>query len=53
MLEELKGHNFSIGMITNGKGEALGVDRYFDVILVSEWEGIKKPDPQNFKRGLD
>jgi putative hydrolase of the HAD superfamily len=31
----------------------LGIDRYFDAILVSEWEGIKKPDPQIFIRALE
>lgn len=60
MLEELKSNNLMLGMITNGYGqfqmaniEALGINKYFDVILVSEWEGIKKPDPQIFIRALD
>lgn len=26
---------------------------YFNTILVSEWEGIKKPDPQIFIRALE
>lgn len=60
MLEKLKSNNYTLGMITNGKGqfqmdniEALGIKKYFDSILVSEWEGLKKPDPQIFKRALE
>jgi len=57
MLEELKKRNMLIGMITNGYGQfqmdnikALEIDGYFQTILVSEWEGLKKPDPQIFLR---
>ncbi|SDN04742.1 HAD family hydrolase [Bacillus sp. OK048] len=60
MLEELKSRNLLLGMITNGRGQfqmdnikALGIERYFDSILISEWEGIKKPDPEIFKRALE
>lgn len=60
MLEELKRNNLLLGMITNGYGQfqmdnilALDIDKYFDVILVSEWEGIKKPDPRIFNRALE
>lgn len=60
MLEELKRNNLLLGMITNGYGQfqmdnmiALGIDQYFDSILVSEWEGIKKPDPRIFKKALE
>lgn len=60
MLEELKSNNLLLGMITNGYGQfqmdnimALGIDKYFDVILVSEWEGIKKPDPRIFIKALE
>jgi putative hydrolase of the HAD superfamily len=59
MLEELKGNNVSLGMITNGKGkfqmdniDALDIKKYFDIILVSEWEGMKKPNPLLFKKAL-
>ncbi|SHS63981.1 Pyrimidine 5'-nucleotidase YjjG [Mycobacteroides abscessus subsp. abscessus] len=59
-LEELKSSDILLGIITNGYGQfqmdnikALGIENYFDVILVSEWEGIKKPDPVIFKRALD
>ena len=47
-------------MITNGKGtfqmnhiKALGIEEYFDVTLVSVWDGIKKPDPEIFNRALE
>ncbi|MCJ0932057.1 HAD family hydrolase [Virgibacillus halodenitrificans] len=60
MLEELKSSNFLLGMITNGYGQfqmdnikALSIEQYFDVILVSEWEGIKKPNPEIFQRALE
>lgn len=59
MLQELRSRNLRLGMITNGRGQfqldnikALGVEKYFDRILISEWEGIKKPDPDIFKRAL-
>jgi putative hydrolase of the HAD superfamily len=59
MLEELKSNNIILGIITNGYGQfqmdnikALGIEKYFDVILVSEWEGIKKPDSEIFNRIL-
>ncbi|PET53635.1 L-2-haloalkanoic acid dehalogenase [Bacillus sp. AFS001701] len=60
MLDELKSNNLILGMITNGKGQfqkdnikALGIENYFGTILVSELEGIKKPDPKIFKRALE
>lgn len=59
MLEELKENKIALGMITNGYGQfqmanmkALDIEKYFDVILVSEWEGIKKPNPQIFMNAL-
>lgn len=59
MLEELKNKNFILGMITNGIGQfqmdnikALGIEKYFQTILISEWEGLKKPDPNIFLRAL-
>lgn len=59
MLEELKDNKIALGMITNGYGQfqmanmkALDIEKYFDVILVSEWEGIKKPNPQIFMNAL-
>lgn len=60
MLEELKNNKIALGMITNGYGhfqmdniKALNIKKYFDVILVSEWEGIKKPNPKIFMNALE
>lgn len=59
MLEELREKNIKLGMITNGFGQfqmdniqTLGIKEHFDEILISEWEGMKKPDPEIFKRVL-
>nr|WP_253923686.1 HAD family hydrolase [Halobacillus sp. A5] len=56
----MKQDNFLIGMITNGKGQfqmdnvkALDIDSYIDSILISDWEGVKKPDPIIFKRASE
>jgi len=58
-LDALKSSGIHLGMITNGYGhfqmeniKALGIDSYLDIILISEWEGIKKPDPDIFKKAL-
>ncbi|NHM33632.1 HAD family hydrolase [Neobacillus terrae] len=60
LLEELRNNQLSLGMITNGIGQfqmdnikALGIEEYFKSILVSEWEGLKKPDPNIFLRALN
>lgn len=59
-LEKLKAQGFKLGMITNGFGDfqssnihALGIQKYFDVILISEIEGLRKPDPAIFLRAAD
>ncbi|RFU60142.1 HAD family hydrolase [Bacillus sp. V59.32b] len=59
MLNELKSNSLLLGMITNGKGQfqmdniqALEIKDYFDSILISEWEGIKKPDAEIFERAM-
>lgn len=48
-----------LGLITNGtfpfqlhNFRALGVAEQFDAVLVSEQEGIRKPDPEIFRRAL-
>ncbi|MEH6945369.1 HAD family hydrolase, partial [Bacillus sp. JJ722] len=60
MLKKLQQNKMSLGIITNGKGQfqmdnikALGINSYFETILVSEWEGIKKPNPEIFKRAVN
>ncbi len=60
MLDTLKQSKLKLGMITNGKGKfqldnvyALSIEHYFDCILVSELEGLSKPDPEIFHRALE
>ncbi|PEY43440.1 L-2-haloalkanoic acid dehalogenase [Bacillus cereus] len=60
VLQELKSRGILLGMITNGFTEfqllnigALGIDKYMDIILVSEQEGIKKPQAEIFLRALE
>jgi len=57
MLEDLNQKGYKMGMITNGFDnfqssniQALGIEKYFEVILISELEGIHKPDPAIFLR---
>lgn len=52
VLQQLKQQHIALGIITNGYHDfqlaniqALGIAQYFDVILVSESQGIKKPNP--------
>lgn len=59
MLKKLKARSISLELITNGFTEfqmsnidALGIREFFDIILISESEGIKKPDIQIFDRAL-
>lgn len=59
-LEELKSKSLKLGIITNGRGQfqlanikALGIEKYLETILISEWEEIKKPEPEIFERLLE
>lgn len=59
MLASLKKKQLLLGIITNGFEQfqmnhirALGIEHFFDTILVSEREGIKKPNPAIFERAL-
>lgn len=59
MLEDLSSQSLRLGMITNGRGQfqlnniqALGIEEHFDEILISEWEGMAKPDPAIFHKAL-
>lgn len=56
-LKILNANNYKLGIITNGKFpfqykniEALKIEEYMDIILVSEKEEIKKPNPLIFER---
>ena len=55
----LRGQGLRMGLITNGrvaaqqpKIEGLGITSFFDAILISEVEGVRKPDPEIFRRAL-
>ncbi|MFX3636936.1 MAG: HAD family hydrolase [Candidatus Pristimantibacillus sp.] len=59
MLTELKNNNMKIALISNGYGQfqydnfiALRIEHFFDEVLISEWEGLRKPDPAIFIRAL-
>jgi putative hydrolase of the HAD superfamily len=59
-LHALRAHGKKLGVITNGPVEwqrrklhALELASWFDSILISEAEGIEKPDPRIFRRGVE
>ena len=56
----LRQQGLKMGLITNGaldsqqpKIDGLGIARYFDTILISEAEGVAKPDAEIFRRATD
>jgi putative hydrolase of the HAD superfamily len=58
-LAELRRRGLKLGVVTNGpsatqrrKLAVLGVEHEFDAILVSEEEGVRKPDAEIFRRAL-
>jgi putative hydrolase of the HAD superfamily len=60
MLDALKQRGYLLGIITNGRGEfqkraisGLGIEDYFDVILISEIEGMRKPQPEIFNKAMN
>ncbi|WP_295620285.1 HAD family hydrolase [Chamaesiphon sp. GL140_3_metabinner_50] len=60
MLDTLKQQGYLLGIISNGRGEfqnraisGLGIRDYFDAILISEIEGVRKPASAIFQRGID
>lgn len=60
MLAGLRALEMKLGLVTNGwdqiqRGviQALEIEPFFDVILISETEGVRKPDARVFKRALD
>ena len=59
-LESLRASGKKLGIITNGptrwqsrKIECMGIASLFDAVLISETEGIQKPDPRIFTRALE
>jgi putative hydrolase of the HAD superfamily len=58
-LRTLRRRKLILAVVTNGQGvrqrrklEALGIEHAFDVVLVSQEEGVSKPDPEFFRRAL-
>ncbi|MFS0553147.1 HAD family hydrolase [Brevibacillus sp. 179-C9.3 HS] len=59
-LRRLHQTGMKLGVITNGRGDfqmknlrAIGIESFFDTILISESEGVSKPSPIIFERALD
>lgn len=59
MLGVLKEQGYLLGIVSNGLGEfqtrsieGLGIRDYFDAILVSEIEQVRKPQPEIFHKAL-
>jgi putative hydrolase of the HAD superfamily len=60
MLDELTAQGYLLGIITNGRGQfqaraidGLGIRDYFETILISEVERVRKPQAEIFQRALD
>ena len=58
-LTTLRQQGLKLGLVTNGdvdsqqaKIDGLGIARYFSAILISEAEGIAKPDAEIFRRAV-
>ncbi|MDZ7958653.1 MAG: HAD family hydrolase [Aulosira sp. DedQUE10] len=58
-LKILSKEGYLLGIITNGLGnfqqrsiQALGIQKYFQTILISELEGVRKPEAEIFLRAL-
>jgi putative hydrolase of the HAD superfamily len=60
MLDDLKEKDYLLGIITNGRGqfqsraiEGLRIHHYFDTILISEVEQLRKPQVEIFQRAMN
>lgn len=60
VLQTLRAQHKKVGVITNGgtvrrwrKLEMLGIAAMFDTVLISEYERIKKPEPEIFHRAVE
>ncbi|NRA26184.1 MAG: HAD-IA family hydrolase [Opitutales bacterium] len=58
-LQGLKDRGFELGLVTNGRSasqdpkiDGLGIRHYLGAVLVSEEEGVRKPNPEIFHRAL-
>ncbi|GMK42568.1 haloacid dehalogenase [Paenibacillus sp. CCS19] len=59
MLTKLKEHAIKVALVSNGFGQfqydnfkALDIEHLVDEVLISEWEGLRKPDAAIFNRAL-
>ena len=59
MLKSLSSMSLALGLVTNGsvqsqrpKIEALRIADYFGVLLISEEQGVRKPDPEIYRRAM-
>ncbi|MFX3674993.1 MAG: HAD family hydrolase [Paenisporosarcina sp.] len=59
-LKSLKQQKLKLGLITNGRHDgqkasikALSIEEFFDIVLISESEGMAKPDAIIFERALN
>jgi putative hydrolase of the HAD superfamily len=59
-LKTLRERGKKLGLITNGptewqsrKIECMGLAPLFDAVVISEAEGVRKPDPRIFERALE
>lgn len=59
VLSGLKEQGYSLGIVSNGLGvfqtraiEGLGIQDYFEVILISEIEQVRKPQAEIFQRAM-
>lgn len=59
-LRELRARGLELGLVTNGlarvqedKIRRLGLEPFFKAVLISEREGVRKPDRQIFERALE
>ncbi|MBP1906236.1 putative hydrolase of the HAD superfamily [Paenibacillus turicensis] len=59
MLTVLKNQDIKLALVSNGFGQfqydnfkALHIEHLFDEVLISEWEGLRKPDKVIFNRAL-
>ena len=60
MLYELKRQHYLLGIVTNGRGkfqrrsvDGLGINKFLDVIVVSEEVQLRKPQPEIFWEAAD
>ena len=53
-LEKLK-HKYTLGILSNGNSypETLGVDKYFQFVILAQEVGVEKPDPEIFHLAVE